>query len=84
MISIIQNFVCNKEERLEVVKRNAKKLGSTFGNYEFFISINDFDIPQNRYSSTHEIIYIDKPNFSCTSNLEVILFMNLSSCFGLR
>ena len=66
MISIIQNFVCNKEERLEVVKRNAKKLGSTFGNYEFFINFND----SNNLEEVKEsyMNYIPKLNFY--NNLE--------------
>ena len=40
MLSIVQNFVCTKSERLNVVHRNAVKLGNTFPNTDFFINYN--------------------------------------------
>ena len=40
MVSIVQNFVCTKSERLDVVHRNAVKLGNTFPNTDFFINYN--------------------------------------------
>ena len=41
MISVIQNFVCRKSDRLEVIKRNTPKLADTLGDYEFFVNFND-------------------------------------------
>jgi len=38
--SIVQNFICTKDSRLEVVKRNTKKLGSVFSDTNFYINYN--------------------------------------------
>jgi len=52
MISIVQNFICTKSERLKVVERNTMKLGKTFPNVDFFINYNsdmNFDNVKNNY-----------------------------------
>ena len=41
MISVVQNFVCRKPDRLEVINRNTPKLADTLGDYEFFVNFND-------------------------------------------
>ena len=38
--SIVQNFICTKDSRLEVVRRNTKKLGSVFSDTKFYINYN--------------------------------------------
>ena len=38
--SIVQNFICTKDSRLEVVRRNTKKLGSVFSDTNFYINYN--------------------------------------------
>jgi len=40
MLSIVQNFICTKSERLDVVHRNTVKLGKTFPKSDFFINYN--------------------------------------------
>jgi hypothetical protein len=40
MVSVVQNFVCTKSERLEVVNRNTIKLGKVFSENDFFINYN--------------------------------------------
>ena len=40
MLSIVQNFICTKDSRLEVVKRNSIKLGDTFPDTDFYINYN--------------------------------------------
>ena len=54
MLSIVQNFVCNKEERLDVVKRNSKKLGKVFSDTDFFINYNsniNLEVVKSHYLS---------------------------------
>ena len=38
--SIVQNFICTKDSRLEVVRRNTKKLGYVFSAPKFYINYN--------------------------------------------
>ena len=38
--SIVQNFICTKKSRLDVIKRNTKKLGNVFPNTGFYINYN--------------------------------------------
>ena len=40
MFSLVQNFICTKSQRLEVVKRNSMKLGKTFPDVDFYINYN--------------------------------------------
>ena len=40
MISVVQNFICTKSERLDVISRNSLKLGETFPNVDFFVNYN--------------------------------------------
>lgn len=40
MISVVQNFVCTKDERLEVLKKELPKIGEVFGEYEFYVNYN--------------------------------------------
>ena len=38
MVSIVQNFICTKSERLEILKNNITKLGKVFKDFEFFVN----------------------------------------------
>ena len=38
MISIIQNFICTKDARLEIINNNISSLGDVFGEFEFFVN----------------------------------------------
>ena len=40
MISIVQNFICTQPSRLEVIERNALKLGKVFSKNDFFVNYN--------------------------------------------
>ena len=66
MISIVQNFVCNHEERLEVIRRNTKKLGDVFSEYEFYVNFNsDVNLEEVR-----ELYLKDIPKINFYNNLE--------------
>lgn len=41
MLSILQNFICNIDERLDIIKSNTPELGRVFANYEFITNFND-------------------------------------------
>tara|TARA_R100001126_G_C4803963_1_gene138358 strand:+ start:40 stop:759 length:720 start_codon:yes stop_codon:yes gene_type:complete len=38
VISIIQNFICTKDARLEIINNNISSLGDVFGEFEFFVN----------------------------------------------
>ena len=53
MLSIVQNFICTKKERLEVIERNSVKLGEVFKDVQFYINYNsdiNFENVKNSYS----------------------------------
>jgi hypothetical protein len=53
MITIVQNFICNINERLNIVKQNTPELGKSFCNYEFIVNFNDtvnFDVIKDVYT----------------------------------
>tara|TARA_B100002019_G_scaffold117117_1_gene100591 strand:- start:619 stop:1341 length:723 start_codon:yes stop_codon:yes gene_type:complete len=62
MFSLVQNFICTKDSRLEVVKRNSGKLGDTFPDVDFYINYNsdnnNFGIIRDSYKKN-----ISKINF---------------------
>ena len=62
MFSLVQNFICTKDSRLEVVKRNSVKLGDTFPDTDFYINYNsennNFGIIRDSYKEN-----ISKINF---------------------
>ena len=41
MISVVQNFICNNDERLKVLLDNLPKLGEIFKDYPFYVNFND-------------------------------------------
>ena len=52
MVSIVQNFIYSKQERLEVIERNSVKLGNVFSEVEFFVNYNsdvNFDSVKSYY-----------------------------------
>jgi hypothetical protein len=40
MISIVQNFICTKEERLQVLREYLPMIGDVFGECEFYVNYN--------------------------------------------
>ena len=40
MISIVQNFICTKEERLKVLETNIPKIGELFKDAQFYVNYN--------------------------------------------
>ena len=62
MFSLVQNFICTKDSRLEVVKRNSVKLGDTFSDTDVYINYNsdnnNFSIIRDSYKEN-----ISKINF---------------------
>jgi len=62
MFSLVQNFICTKDSRLEVIKRNSVKLGDTFSDTDFYINYNsdnnNFSIIRDLYKEN-----ISKINF---------------------
>lgn len=66
MVSIVQNFICTKNERLDILKNNIPKLGKIFKDFEFFVnygSLTNLDEVYQLYSDN-----ISKLNFY--NNLE--------------
>jgi hypothetical protein len=61
MISILQNFVCTKEERLEVLRKQLPLIGEVFGDCEFFVNYNS----EINFNEVYELYskYIPKLNF---------------------
>ena len=39
MISVVQNFICNNDERLKVLLDNLPKLGEIFKDYTFYVNL---------------------------------------------
>ena len=67
MISIVQNFICTKPARLEVVLRNTKKLGKTFSDCDFYINYNS----DNDYFEPIKNSYLENiDNINFYNNLE--------------
>ena len=66
MISIVQNFVCNHEERLEVIRRNTKKLGNVFSDYEFYVNFNS----DKNLEEVRDLYLSDIPKINFYNNLE--------------
>ena len=66
MFSLIQNFICTQPSRLEVVKRNTKKLGDTFPDIDFYVNYNsdnqNFEVIKDHYLR-------DVPKLSFYNNL---------------
>ena len=62
MLSIVQNFICTKDSRLEVVNRNSIKLGETFNDTDFYVNYNsdnkNFESIKNSYKDN-----VPKMNF---------------------
>ena len=66
MVSVIQNFICTDEKRLQVMLDNLPALGEAFKDFEFHVNLNDtvnLEIIQKEYEKN-----IKKLNFY--NNLE--------------
>lgn len=61
MISIVQNFICTKFERLEVIERNLPLLGNVFKDFQFFVNYNSKINLDRIYTSYSK--YIPNLNF---------------------
>ena len=66
MISVVQNFICTKKSRLELLKREIPKMSEMLSNYEFFVNYNHSE----NFDEVYEIYKhnVDKLNFY--NNLE--------------
>ena len=38
--SVVQNFICNIPERLEIIRKNTPKVAEVWGDYEYFVNFN--------------------------------------------
>ena len=66
MVSIVQNFICTKSERLEILKNNITKLGKVFKDFEFFVNYGSLINLDEVYK-----LYKDNvPNLNFYNNLE--------------
>lgn len=63
--SVVQNFVCNHEQRLEVIRRNTKKLGDVFDGCEFFVNFNS----DKNLEEVKDLYLSDIPKLSFYNNL---------------
>ena len=61
MISIVQNFICTKPERLEVLEAQLPAIGEVFGDCEFFVNYNS----ESNFDKVYQLYkkYIPKLNF---------------------
>lgn len=61
MISIVQNFICTKEERLQILEKNLPLLAEVFSDFTFYVNYNttiNLDSVYSLYSK-----YVKKLNF---------------------
>jgi len=66
MISVVQNFICTKKSRLNLLESEMPNMGNVFRDYEFFVNYNS-----EKYFEEVNTIYknsVDKLNFY--NNLE--------------
>lgn len=66
MISIVQNFICTDENRLNILLNNLPDLGKVFSKYKFYTNFNDtvnLDVIRNSYNK-------NIPNLEFYNNLE--------------
>jgi hypothetical protein len=61
MISIVQNFICTKPERLQILKEQLPIIGSVFNDVEFFVNYNSKENLDEVYSLYKQ--HIPKLNF---------------------
>ena len=66
MVSIIQNFICTKPERLEILKNNISKLGEVFKNFEFFVNYGS----STNLDEVYKLYKDNIPNLNFYNNLE--------------
>ena len=61
MITIVQNFICTQEERLDVIRREVPKMSEVFKDYEFFINYasieNVFDVGNVYEDNVKKLIF---------------------------
>ena len=61
MISVVQNFICTKDERLQVLRDYLPMIGEVFGDCEFYVNYNTTINLDEIYSLYKK--YIPKLNF---------------------
>lgn len=61
MVSIVQNFICTKQERLDVLEAQLPKIGHVFEDFEFYVNYNTKVNFEKVYSLYRK--YIKKLNF---------------------
>jgi hypothetical protein len=60
MISIVQNFICTKEERLKILENNLPLIGEVFSEYPFYVNYNtdvNFDMVYSLYQKNIKKLY---------------------------
>ena len=43
MITVVQNFICTQESRLQVIEREVPKMAKVFKDYDFLINYGTID-----------------------------------------
>jgi len=66
MISVIQNFICTKEKRLNLIRNEVPNMGKIFKDYEFFINYNT----KHYLDEVYEIYRKGIDNLNFYNNLE--------------
>ena len=64
--SLVQNFICTQPSRLDVVKRNSKKLGEVFPDVDFFVNYN---IDNENYEPIRDSYLNNIPRMNFYNNL---------------
>lgn len=61
MITVVQNFICTQEERLDVIRREVPKMSEVFKDYDFFINYasieNVFDVGNVYEDNVKKLIF---------------------------
>ena len=66
MISVVQNFICTKEKRLNVIRNEVPNMGKVFKDYEFLINYNT----KHYLDEVYEIYRKGIDNLNFYNNLE--------------
>ena len=66
MISVVQNFICTKKKRLELLESEVPNMGKVFKDYEFFVNYNI----KHHLDEVYEIYRKSISNLNFYNNLE--------------
>jgi len=65
-ISVVQNFICDIPERLELIRKNTPVVADVWGDYEFFVNFNS----TKNFEQVHDIYKKYIPLLNFYNNLE--------------